>query len=183
MASANATTNRYAGFWRRLTAYGIDSTIVQLGTFLLLYLLGNAAQAATPQETMDLLVRLGWLPAPQPGQSVNDVLLASGASGAPLFSMQDLLLMTVVSGLYHIGFTAGAWQATPGKRWCGIYCIRTDGRPFTWKMSAVRWLASGVSWLPLGLGYAMAGFTPEKTAMHDTICGTRVIYGRAPAQS
>lgn len=183
MESAKVPTYRYAGFWRRLTAYGIDATITQVVALLLIYLLGNAAHAATPQETMELMVQMGWLPAPQPGQSISDVLLNSGASGAPLFSMRDLLLLTLLSGLYHIGFTAGAWQATPGKRWCGIYCIRTNGQRFGWKMSAVRWFASGVSWLPVGLGYAMAGFTPEKAAMHDTICGTRVVYGRAPQQS
>ncbi|PZP86048.1 MAG: hypothetical protein DI582_03885 [Azospirillum brasilense] len=181
MESANTAPIRYVGFWRRLTAYGIDSTLVQIIGFLLIYLLGSVANAATPEESINLLIQLGWLPPPQPGQSVTDVLMASGASGAPLLGLGDLFILTATSAIYNIWFTAGQWKATPGKHWCRMHVIRDDGKPLTLGMSAARWFASGVSWLPLGFGYLMVGFTKEKQAMHDAICGTRVIHGRLSA--
>lgn len=168
---------RYAGFWRRYVAYGIDSIIVTILCVLAIWLLGQTAHAQEAQtEDYNTLVQMGWLPAPQPGQSVNDVLLASGASGNGGLGMDSLLVGLIISGIYNIWFTAGRWQATPGKHWCKLKVIRTTGAKVSYAMSTIRWFASGVSWLPFGFGYFMVGFTREKTAMHDVICGTRVVY-------
>ena len=169
---------RYAGFWRRFTAYGLDQTLVQVLAFVASYLIGAAANAQSADEGVNQLIRMGWLPAPAPGQSINDVLMQSGASGTPWFSGMDLAVFLACSFFYHVWFTAGAWQATPGKRWCGIYVIRTDGARISLPFSMIRWFARFMSWFTFCLGFIMVAFSREKVSMHDAICGTRVIYGK-----
>lgn len=169
---------RYAGFWRRVTAYGIDASIVQVIAFVAIWLLGSVAHAQElSPDDVNTLVNLGWLPAPQPGQSIPDILAASGVnSSLDLPGLTDFFIMTMISGIYNIWFTAGPWQATLGKHWCKMIVINSDGSPLSLGKSALRWFASGVSWLPFGLGYLMVAFSYQKTAMHDAICGTRVVY-------
>lgn len=169
---------RYAGFWRRTTAYGIDGTIVQLIAFAVIWLLGSVANAQeVSQQSIDTLVQMGWLPPPQPGQNIYDIINNSGNNPAlRLPTLSDLFIAMMISGIYTIWFTAMPSMATHGKRWCGLVVVHADGRGLSLGASALRWFASGASWLPFGLGFAMAGFSHEKTAMHDAICGTRVVY-------
>lgn len=169
---------RYAGFWRRTTAYGIDASIVQLMAFVLVWLFGSIANAQeVSQQSLDTLVQMGWLPPPQPGQSLFDIINNSGNNpGLRLPGLTDLFIATLISGIYNIWFTAAPSMATPGKRWCKLVVVNANGTPLSLGKSALRWFASGTSWLPFGLGFAMAGFSHEKTAMHDAICGTRVVY-------
>jgi uncharacterized RDD family membrane protein YckC len=79
---------------------------------------------------------------------------------------------------YYAYFTAGPWQATPGKRILGIYVVRTNGRRVDSAFGALRYLAYYVSALPLFLGFLMVLWTDERKALHDMICGTRVVYGK-----
>jgi len=79
---------------------------------------------------------------------------------------------------YYAYFTAGPWQATPGKRILGIYVIRTNGRRVDAVFGALRYLAYYASFLPLFIGFLMVFWTDERKALHDMICGTRVVYGR-----
>lgn len=176
---ASAETLRYAGFWRRFAAYGIDQTLVQILAILVSYLLGAAASAQTTDANVNQLIQMGWIPAPQPGQGITDVLMLSGASGTPWFSGTDIAIFLIISFFYHSGFTGGAWQATPGKRWCGIYVIRTNGALITLKFAMIRWFARFMSWFTFCLGFLLVAFSREKVSMHDAICGTRVIYGKA----
>lgn len=179
MENANPTADavKYAGFWRRFTAYGIDQTIVQIIAFTCSAALGGVANAQTVDENLNALIRMGWIPKPVPGQSINDVLAQSGVS-ISFFSGYDVVIFLMFSFLYHVWFTASPWQATPGKRWCDIHVVRTDGQLITLGFSAIRWFARLMSWFTFGLGFIMAGFSREKTAMHDAICGTRVVYGK-----
>jgi len=79
---------------------------------------------------------------------------------------------------YYAYFSAGPWQATPGKRICGIYVIRTNGARLDAPFGALRYLTYFLSALPLGLGFLMPLWTKERKALHDIVCGTRVVYGR-----
>lgn len=178
MESASTSPVRYAGFWRRMMAYGIDQHVVALLVFLGDFLLGSVAHAQTSDDNVNQLIKMGWLPAPAPGQSVNDVLMLSGASGTPWFTGTDIAVFLIASFFYHVWFTAGRWQATPGKRWCGIYVVRTNGVAIDLKFSIIRWFARFMSWFTFCLGFMLIAFSREKVSMHDAICGTRVIYGK-----
>ena len=142
----------YAGFWIRAVALVIDSIIVQLVSYGLGYLIISAmAQIALASDRpMEL--------------SLVDVV-EIGAT-----------IAWVVA--YYVGFQSGAWQATPGKRIVGIHVVRTDGRRIGPLFAIARILAQVPSGLLFGIGYMMAGWTDQKKALHDIICGTRVVYGK-----
>lgn len=168
---------RYAGFGVRFTAWGIDSTLIQLIAILVAYLLGQAAMAQDAQQNLDQLVRMGWVPAAAQGQTINDILMLSGVSGSgSMFSGSDMAIYLVCSAFYHIWFTASGWQATPGKRWCKIMVIMESGLPLSLSMSAIRWFARFMSWFTLGFGFIQILWNKQKISMHDAICGTRVVY-------
>lgn len=91
-------------------------------------------------------------------------------------------ILSVVLGLmvglaYQIYFL-GKFGATPGKMACKLEVIRADGSPVTYGVAAGRYFAEIVSALTLMIGYIMAGFDEEKRALHDRMCGTRVVRKR-----
>lgn len=139
---------RYASFWKRFNAYGTDVLIVQLLALALVLMF-------TRLPTLEDFVTMN--------QAAND--WASGFTNLSL----------VLSAAYNIYFVAGRWQATPGKRLCRIQVVNTDGSRLTFAQSAIRHAASGLSTLAFGLGFLPAAFTGEKTALHDMLCGTRVV--------
>lgn len=88
------------------------------------------------------------------------------------------LIGFVIGIAYFTLFTASEWQATPGKRLLGIRVIKDDGGPITALRAFGRYWAYLISTIVLLIGYIMVAFTEEKTALHDLICRTRVVYGR-----
>lgn len=169
---------RYAGFWKRLGAYGIDASLVQLFAIVLGYLLGQAALAQTIDPNVQSLIDMGWIK-PTDADSVQSLLIANGASGSGgWFSMGDMFIWVAISAIYNIWFVTGRWQATPGKRWAGIMVVMANGARLTLFQSAVRHAACGLSFLTFCLGFLMIGFSREKVAMHDAVVGSRVVYGK-----
>lgn len=172
---------RYAGFWRRKVAYGIDLTIITLLTLLFYALFGGSAFAQTVED-IEILKQMGWVPEHTDTATLLGVLQAQ--SGGDWVSPSVLLKRTIsgiaialiFSSVYNIYFVASVWQATPGKRWLGMKVVTKDGKPLTLLQSAYRHLMSGVSMGILsGLGYLTIPFSKEKAALHDMICNTRVV--------
>jgi uncharacterized RDD family membrane protein YckC len=145
---------KYAGFWIRLGAYLID--------FVILNILAGVAGLIIGV----VIVLSGNLDA--------DI----GSGGDPITRALPALIGLGVVLLYYILFPSGAWQATPGKRICGIHIIRADGGRVSGLLGLGRYLAYIVSGLPLGLGFFMIGWNEEKKGLHDMMCGTRVVYGK-----
>jgi uncharacterized RDD family membrane protein YckC len=71
--------------------------------------------------------------------------------------------------------------ATLGKLALGLRVVRSDGESLGWGVSIGRYFMNIVSAIILAIGYIMAGFDPEKRALHDRVCDTRVIYTRSAA--
>lgn len=145
---------------------------------------------------------------------------------SPLLSQ---ILGFAVPGAYYAWFVASPWQATPGKRWLGVYILRLDGRAMsaldalkrytiyfvpTAPLAAIAFVAPniqlddtmllsladpaavqhimqqaadyGIVAVPLFLlsvalslvWFLPAAFSSEKKALHDMLCGTRVVYGK-----
>jgi uncharacterized RDD family membrane protein YckC len=69
-----------------------------------------------------------------------------------------------------------AWQATPGKRACGLRVVRADGGRVTPLLALGRCLSYSISALPAGLGFFIIGLDDHKRGLHDMICGTWVVY-------
>lgn len=165
--------HRYAGFWKRLAAYGWDSLIVTILAIVLGAILGGDAQALTAQD-IQTLVDAGLLP---PGTNTQ-TLLAGGVSDmfGGIFSLSNAFIVAMVSAVYNIGFVASTWQATPGKRFCGIQVVTVDGGRLTLAQSAIRHAGSGLSLLMFGVGFLTIVLTRQKTALHDVLANTRVVY-------
>ena len=110
------------------------------------------------------------------------VIVAIHGDGAEEWARANANIIGVIEFVpiiaYYAYFSAGPWQATPGKRICGIYVIRTNGARLDAPFGALRYLTYFLSALPLGLGFLMPLWTKERKALHDIICGTRVVYGR-----
>ncbi len=79
---------------------------------------------------------------------------------------------------YFVFFTGGKWQGTPGKRICNLRVIGKDGNNVGFIRSFVRVVGYGISFLLFCIGFLLAGVTREKTALHDLIASTRVVYGK-----
>ena len=148
---------RYAGFWIRALAYLIDYLIVNVIVIVVSGLVG-----------LIIGLIIGGLAAQRGEQASlpDSVSLIGGVVG----------LVIVLT--YYIKFNSSGWQATPGKRMLGIHLIKADGQPIGAWLACGRYFAYIVSALPLCIGFMMAGWNEEKKTLHDTICGTRVIYGK-----
>jgi uncharacterized RDD family membrane protein YckC len=139
---------KFAGFWMRLLAYVIDVILVYILSFVAGLVLGV-------------------------------VFIAAGVDGSSSAMQAIIVLVAIAVALfYYIYFLSGSWQATPGKRICGIHIIRVDGRRVTGPLALGRYLSYLISSLPLGIGFLMVAFTEQKKGLHDIICGTRVVYGK-----
>jgi len=71
--------------------------------------------------------------------------------------------------------------ATLGKMALGLQVVRSDGESLGWGVCIARYFMNFVSALILLIGYIMAGFDSEKRALHDRVCGTRVVYKQSLA--
>lgn len=183
-----------AGFWRRLLAYGVDSTLLAL----ILLPLGwpwlqrsrdvfNVDMAGVQQHLLELLdasmldasmldtaspldLATAWSHDPTLHAALTRLIehLATATSHATA-------VVVAVAALYFIGFEASSRQATPGKQWLGLRVCTLDGQRPTLGRTVVRFLAGSLSWLSLNLGHALAAWTPRKQALHDLIAGTVVV--------
>lgn len=141
----------YAGFWRRFAAVLVDGIILWIV---------NSGVA------MLVLASMGQLPSPE--QDPRAFLTMQGI----------LVFIQMAIGIsYEVGFI-GKYGATPGKMACRIKVVTPDGGPVTYGRALGRYFAKLLSGFILLIGYIMAAFDPEKRALHDRICNTRVIKAR-----
>jgi uncharacterized RDD family membrane protein YckC len=89
------------------------------------------------------------------------------------------LLTTVVAWLYFAFCESSAWQGTLGKLALGIRVTDMQGRRISVPRALGRYPAKFLSAIILFVGFMMAGWTQRKQALHDMICGTLVLNGRA----
>ena len=83
---------------------------------------------------------------------------------------------------YFAFFESGNWQATPGKRLMSIKVTNLSGEKIQFWRASARYFAKFLSSLIFCIGYLMAAFTQRKQALHDMICETLVIRGKANSQ-
>lgn len=83
------------------------------------------------------------------------------------------LIYSVVCIIY---LTASKFKGSPGKIFLGLQVVTVNKEKIGIGRSIGRFFAYILSGLLFLIGYIMAGFTEEKKALHDMICGTRVVY-------
>jgi len=151
LAASGALPPVYAGFWMRLLAYLIDAVIIFAIAMMVAFIFG-----------------LGL------------ALVVNNARGysSQFWNVVGWIISFAVNIAYYTSFPAGPWQATLGKRICGIHIVRTNGEPVTASLAFGRYLGYFVSTITLGIGFLMVAWTDQKKALHDMLCGTRVVYGK-----
>ncbi len=99
------------------------------------------------------------------------VLKGVNSNLAPLLILPFTLALNAAYNTYFIG----KFGATPGKMAAKIRVVNADGSNVSYGKAFGRYFAEILSALTLMIGYIMAAFDVEKRALHDRICGTRVI--------
>ena len=137
----------YAGFWIRLGAKLLD-WIISMVVFIVLGF--GAAVIGGAESALE------------------------SESGGPLLFFVINVLPTIFSILYGLLFT---WKlgGTPGKLALGLRVVTASGDEIGCWRSLGRVFGEMLSGILLCLGYIIAAFDSEKRALHDHICGTRVI--------
>jgi len=157
-APINRTDIVYAGFWRRVAAYELDSFILSIASYIVVLpiamVMGMGAQHAMLQPSAD------------PSEAFSSMW--------PMLAVMYLLIFAM-QAVYFAWMHSRPAQATLGKMAVGIKVARSDGSRISFGRGILRWLALFVSALPLGLGFLMAAFTERKQALHDILCDTIVV--------
>ncbi|WYP27193.1 RDD family protein [Alkalihalobacillus sp. FSL W8-0930] len=99
---------------------------------------------------------------------------------APSINFEDSttldIFILIYSAVFIVIFTASKLKASPGKLILGIQVLTLDNKQIGIGRSIGRYFAYMISTFTLMIGYLMAGFTKDKKALHDLICGTRVVH-------
>ena len=154
-------TRHFGGFWIRFLAIVIDAIIIGVVSAIVRIPLGLAG----------LGVGLGLGRNPDPNQ-----VLAAVPAIMSLIGLSFLINLGL-SLAYEVYFltTKGA---TPGKMVLGLKVTRADGGPISAGLAVGRYFGKILSGIILWIGFIIAGFDQEKRALHDHLCGTRVVYTR-----
>ena len=150
----------YAGFWLRVVAHLIDDVILGIGIGILV-LIGVA------------IIGVGSLrPMFEAGNGENPELPAVAISMLIFVGLAAFML----AWIYNAAMESSRHQGTLGKMALGLIVTDLQGRPISFAHASGRYFAKIISGLvPLGIGYAMAGFTEKKQALHDMIASCLVL--------
>jgi uncharacterized RDD family membrane protein YckC len=150
----------YAGFWLRVVAHLIDDLLLGIGIGILV-LLGVAMVGVDSIRLMAESMKGEDFQ--MPGSLISAIIFVSVAS-------------IVLGWLYNAGMEGSKHQGTLGKMALGLIVTDSQGRPISFGHATGRYFAKIITGLiPLGIGYAMAGFTEKKQALHDMIAGCLVL--------
>jgi len=142
----------YAGFWIRFVALIVDGIVLAVVLLPIGFALG---------------VAIGVIAGSQPDPD---------EAGALIVGLQLLVnLFSYVVQCAYETFFLGRFGATPGKMVVGIKVVRPDGSRLTYWRAFGRYWARILNGFTLGIGFIIAAFDGEKRALHDHICGTRVV--------
>jgi uncharacterized RDD family membrane protein YckC len=145
-AQINTGEMRYAGFGIRFGAKFLDGLILGV-PFMIVYV-------------------AVLIPQVRPGAS-------NGVALLPLLMQAGMLLVQMA---YQI-FFLGKYGATPGKMICKLRVVTGEGSPISYGRATGRFFAELLSGMICYIGYIMVAFdNPQKRALHDHICNTRVVY-------
>jgi len=161
-----AALEDYAGFWKRVAAYIIDSILLWIPQKLIEMVSGAGAAKDAMNETIK-------------GAAGNMQVVHAAQIHYLSAAWPSMLLGLVVGVLYFAFCESSAWQATLGKLALGIRVTDMEGRRIGFGRAIGRYLAKILSFIILFIGVIMVAFTQRKQGLHDIMCGTLVLNGRA----
>lgn len=87
-----------------------------------------------------------------------------------------LLLYLAGRWLYFAMMESSVAQATLGKRAMGLIATDGKGQRLGFGQASGRYFAGALSYITLYIGYALAGWTARKQALHDLVADTCVVF-------
>ena len=154
---------RFGGFWIRFLAIIIDAIILWVATLIVRIPLG--------------LLGLGGLGLAGLGRNADPAQALAALPAIMSLIGLSIFIQFALSLAYEVYFLSTR-GATPGKMVLGLKVIRADGGPISAGLAVGRYFGKMLSGMILWIGFIIAGFDSEKRALHDHICGTRVVYTR-----
>jgi uncharacterized RDD family membrane protein YckC len=150
----------YAGFWLRVVAHLIDDLVLGIGIGILV-LIGIA------------MVGIGTIRSTFEGMNAeNPEMPPAFIAGIIFVGLASIVLVWI----YNAAMESSIHQGTLGKMALGLIVTDSQGRPIGFGHATGRYFAKIITGLiPFGIGYAMAGFTEKKQALHDMIAGCLVL--------
>ena len=85
-------------------------------------------------------------------------------------------MVSLGTALIYEVFFLGLLSATPGKLVLGLRVLDESGDKIGFVRAFFRYWARILSGCACYIGYIMAAFTENKRALHDMVCGTRVVH-------
>ena len=151
------TIYKFAGFWRRLIAYLIDSTITTI-VFFVLFMIAMMA------------FFFGSISGNNSGM-LADLMYPAITSSYVLFIWIFYAAVSIAYFTYFHGTTG----RTPGKMLLGLQVISTEGAPISFGIAFLRAVGYLVSGALFNLGFIWIAFDKRKQGWHDKIADTVVI--------
>jgi uncharacterized RDD family membrane protein YckC len=164
--TTTASLEDYAGFWKRVGAYILDSIVL----FIPLRLVGIPFGLSAAEDAMQ------------------KALLAVNNDPQAMLQIYErfyhdlrfyFLLTTLLTWLYFAACESSAWQATIGKLALGIRVTDLRGARISFPRAIGRYAGKYLSAAILGIGFLMVAFTRRKQGLHDMLANTLVLNGRA----
>jgi uncharacterized RDD family membrane protein YckC len=87
----------------------------------------------------------------------------------------DIIWSIMIWWVYTAAFLASSWQATIGKKVCGLRVVDYDGRRITYGRATSRFFSSLLSSVILFVGFFMIVWTRRRQGLHDFMAKTLVI--------
>src|SRR6266487_2161414 len=78
----------------------------------------------------------------------------------------DFLFQILCDWVYSSAFWSSAWQATPGKRICGLKVVDYGGGRISFGRASGRYFAKFLSALILFIGFFMIAWTKKRQGLH-----------------
>jgi uncharacterized RDD family membrane protein YckC len=147
-----APTHAFAGFWRRVAAWLIDSLLLTVGLVIVVVVVSVFAAIGLASS----------------GQTITD----QNAGG---LQVALYVILLVLSWLYYAGLESSAWQGTIGKRIMRLLVTDAYGRRIGFGRATGRHFGKLLSGLVVFVGYLMIAFTEQKQGLHDLMAGTLVV--------
>jgi len=152
---------KFAGFWRRLVAFMIDSTIVTIIFVVLCVITALAFFFGAMSADNNT-----W---------IADLTNLTGFSSLLLL----ILVFYIAINIAYFTYFHGTTGRTPGKMLLGLQVCSADGTEVSFGIAflrAVGYLVSSLL-LTIPIGFIWAAFDKKKQAWHDKIAGTVLSSG------
>ena len=149
----NINATEYAGFFRRLGAFLIDSVVLVIIIFPIVFIISV----------------------------IGAEMMLIGFYEDEIYDFIDMLVYIIsapIFWLYYAWMESSSKQGTLGKMALGIIVIDFDGKPISFARASGKHFGRYISASIFLLGYIIAAFTKRKQALHDIMAETYVIKKR-----